>query len=159
MTTAIDPLTVDDVARWLITPAADGGAGLRERIVAGPKLPTQPDRLVVLTKYGGPGPIEENQFEVLSFQARCRGGKRPGVAPGYGPDPDQISGDAGATSYDDAEGLAGAVDRAFLEAGIPAIVNGKYVREIRGGPPQYLLTDPAGRVHFTANYLLIAARY
>lgn len=159
MTTSVEPLTVDDVARWLITPVAEGGAGLRERIVPGPKVPTQPDRLVILTKYGGPGAIEEDQFEVLAFQARCRGNKRPGKAPGYGPEPTTISPDAGKSSYDDAENLAGLVDRVMLDAPRPARINGKHVRTVTGGPPQFLLTDNAGRVHFTANYLLTAARF
>lgn len=157
MTIVAAPLTVDDVARWLVTPVADTGAGLGEWVYAGPKIPAAgPDRIVLLTWYGGPGAVEENLFEVLAFQARCRGVPRPGVNVRY------ATGDlpTDATSaYGDAENLAKTVDRAFVDAKVPALMNGRYVRSIVAtSAPAYLLTDPGGRVHFTANYLLTAAR-
>lgn len=150
-------LSADDVARWLVTPAADGGAGLQATVTLGPKLPPQPDQVVVLTRYGGPGAIEENAFEVIAFQARCRGKQGPGGSPVY--TPAAPNPDASKDAYVDVENLATTVDALLLDTPIPVRIGGHYVRTITGGPPAFLTADSARRVHFTGNYLFTVARF
>lgn len=98
-----------------------------------------PDRLVIITRTGGPGLAYEGLFDGISFQARVRGAQR---------DPD------------DAEELAGLIDSAFIDASTPLDLGGHWVTRISrlGGSPAFLLTDPAGRTHLTANYVILASR-
>lgn len=129
-------------ATWLGTLYT--GAGETVKVVRsrgiGEELPSQPDRLVIVARTGGPGLALEGIADVPSFQVRFRGAQR---------DPD------------DAETLADLGDRLILEAALPAMISGRHVYSITrvGSPPTEDRRDSAGRTHLTCNYLLYLTRY
>ena len=126
-------MTSDDVKAWLVA------NGITDKIDADGHIPTQPDRLVVLTMNGGPGEKRERTFDVLAVQVLCRGKQR---------DPA------------DAEALARQVDDVFMGA-TRATIGSTYVASITraGGPPAFTAREPnSGRVSFSCSYLLEAAR-
>jgi hypothetical protein len=73
-------------------------------------FPSQPDRLVIVARTGGPGLALDAVFDVPSFQIRTRGAQN---------DPD------------DAETLADLVDRLYLDAAMPMTLDGRHVVYIR----------------------------
>jgi hypothetical protein len=133
------------VADWLtgrltdVLPQGTAIIGSGKAYQADGSIIKSPDRLVILTRTGGPGLAYEGLFDGISFQARTRGAQG---------DPD------------DAEDIAGYVDSAFVDASTPFDMSGHHVTRISrlGGPPAFLLTDSAGRTHLTANYVILASR-
>lgn len=138
-------ITGRTVASWLTDqlgdrlPADASVIGSGAAYTADGKLIASPNRLVVMTRTGGPGLAFEGIFDAVSFQARVRGAQNDG---------------------DDAENLALAVDSAFIDAKLPLDMGPNRVPRIDriGGAPAYFTRDPAGRTHFTCNYLIFASR-
>jgi hypothetical protein len=127
----------DRLADVLTPPPLVVGSGAA--YLADGRLLAQPDRLVVMTRTGGPGLAFEGIFDAVSFQARVRGAQNDG---------------------DDAEQIALAVDSVFIDAKLPVDMGPNRVPRIDriGGGPAYYTRDSAGRTHFTGNYLLFATR-
>lgn len=126
-------MTADDVKTWL------EGQGISDTFSTDGHVPTQPDRLIVLNKTGGPGEKRERAFDVISVQVLCRGAQR---------DPA------------DAEALAASVDDVFMGA-TRTTIGGTYVSTIQraGGPPAFVAREPnSGRVTMGCTYLLETAR-
>lgn len=126
-------MTTDDLAAWLQS------HGITDHISTDGHIPTQPDRLIVLTLAGGPGEKRERSFDVRSVQVLTRGRQR---------------------SPADAEALAAQVDDVFMGA-TRATIGGTYVAGIQrsGGPPAFVSREPnSGRVTLSVNYLLECAR-
>lgn len=126
-------MTTDDVKAWL------EAAGINEAFSTDGHVPTQPDRLVILNKTGGPGEKRERSFDVISIQVLCRGAQR---------------------SPANAEALAAAVDDVFMGA-TRAMIGGTYVSTIMrsGGAPAFVAREPnSGRVTMGCTYLLECAR-
>lgn len=126
-------MTTDDVKAWL------QDQGIADAFSTDGHIPTQPDRLIVLTLSGGPGEKRERAFDVRSLQVLTRGMQR---------------------SPADAEQLAQQVDDVFMGA-TRTTIGGSYVATITraGGPPAFVAREPAsGRVTLSCNYLLEVAR-
>lgn len=148
MPAALAPLpgiTGRTVADWLTTRLGDALPSATAIVSAGRaytsdgKLISSPDRLIVLTRTGGPGLAFDGVFDGVTFQARVRGA----------PNDD-----------DDAETLALLVDAAFIDQAVPVVMGSHTVSRIDrpGGGPAFLVRDSAGRAHYTGNYLLFATR-
>lgn len=130
-------------AAWVQTQYRNAGDAkiqvVRSRGV-GETLPSQPDRLVIVARTGGPGLAVEGAYDVVTFQLRFRGAQR---------DPD------------DAEHLADLGDRLLVDAPMPTLIDGRRVIAITrtGSPPTEDRRDSAGRLHLTCNYLVHLSRY
>jgi hypothetical protein len=95
------------------------------------------DRCVFLFPTAGAGFLLEQALDVPGFQFRIRGKQR---------------------EFSDAESLARTIDVNLVKAW-PTTIAGLPVPRISrvGGAPAYLTRDPAGRTHFTGNYLFTTA--
>lgn len=95
-----------------------------------------PTRFLMLSGIGGPGLNTENLFDARSYQVLAAGEQG---------------------SFDDAEGLAYAVDAVFIDF-YTRQVDGLWVTSIirQGGPPTPLNVDDADRTRFTCNYIIDA---
>lgn len=137
-----EPGATRDVATWLETlcAAAEIEAKVGYQHGPGDPLPTKPDRMVIVARTGGPGWALDGAMDDVAFQLRIRGGEN---------------------NYDDAEDLALSVDRAVLDSRWPQTIGGwtATIAQRVGGPPAFLVRDPARRTHFTCNYVLSIARY
>lgn len=100
----------------------------------GPELPDDPGKIVVWTRYGGPGEELEGVMDGISWQARVIGGQ----------------GD-----YESAESAADALDVALLSVGTQT-VGGTRVSGVRrvGGAPNPLMVDDADRTHMVCSYIV-----
>lgn len=126
-------MTTDDLKAWL------QGHGITDAISTDGDIPTQPDRLIVLSLTGGPGEARERTFDQRTVQVLTRGKQR---------------------SPADAEALAAQVDDIFMGA-TRATIGTTYVSTIQraGGPPTFVAREPnSGRVTISCNYLLECAR-
>lgn len=94
---------------------------------------TPPGRFVLATMVGGPGLNTDDLFDGTSYQIMVAGEQN---------------------DYDDAEGLAFAIDAIFVNAHSQH-VGGKWMTTItrQGGPPAPLNVDDADRWRFTASYI------
>lgn len=102
-------------------------------IFPGPELPDQPERFVVLTRYGGPGLELDGAFDGVSWQVRCVGTQM---------------------NYEDVESVADAIDIALISQHSQQVGN-VWVPSVQrvGGPPSAIPTqDDADRVHFVCSY-------
>lgn len=126
-------LTSQAVADWLKS------KGVNESFSTDGKIPTQPDRLIIVTITGGAGTLRERTFDQAFVQVRVRGRQRDNR---------------------DAEALAGQVDDVFMAAVPPVVLDGRRVVSIDyvGGPPGFLQRDNAERAHFACSYVLQVAR-
>jgi hypothetical protein len=127
-------MTTDEIASWL------QAHGITDKISTDGHVPTQPDRLHVVSKTGGPGEKRERSFDVISVQVLTRGKQR---------------------SPSDAEARAGAVDDVFLGVVPPLTIGTTRVISIMrsGGPPTFVTREPnSGRVTMACTYLLECAR-
>lgn len=97
----------------------------------------KPDRCVFVFPTAGAGFLLEQAFDVPGAQLRFRGAQR---------------------DYTDAESMAKTIDKGLV-TGWPTTIGGVDVGKIdrAGGAPAFLNRDPAGRVHFTGNYLFTSA--
>lgn len=113
--------------------------GITAAIVDGLDERTMPDRLVYVQATGGPGEARERTFERVTVQTIIRGGQN---------------------NLADAETLADAVDRAFMDAIYPVTIGGRHVPTIQqaGGPPALIDRDDARRSLFSASYVVEVAR-
>lgn len=104
------------------------------QIYPGPELPTQdPNSYVVLSRYGGTGlDGGEGALDGFSWQARVVGGQ---------------------DKYEEAEGIADAVDIGWISH-MSGMIGNVWVVEISrvGGPPSVLMVDNAERTHFVCSY-------
>lgn len=137
-----EPGASQDVSAWFkgLSLIAGTNAGVGYQHGPGDPLPSQPDRLYVVARTGGPGWQLDGVMDDISFQIRTRGGQN---------------------DYDDAENLALVADRAILDASWPQPIGGWHTTNAQrvGGPPSFLIRDQARRTHFTCNYVLSIARY
>jgi hypothetical protein len=106
-------------------------------LVAGPYVPPEPDRLVVITGSGGPGYLtEEATIDGSNFQVRLRG-----------PAEDPLA----------AEDAASSLDTLLLRASFPVQIDGEWITTVSrvGSGPSPLPWDPSDqRVEFTSNYMI-----
>lgn len=126
-------ITTDEIGNWLREQGLPDDAG----ITTDGEIPPMPDRLVVLTRAGGGGPIKERTLDAVTLQVITRDGQRSSSA---------------------SEEFAEQVDAIFTGAQPPIRVAGKHVVQIDGGPPAFLDRDESQRVSYVANYLLWVAR-
>lgn len=93
-----------------------------------------PGQYLLLDRTGGPGLDAEGVLDVIGWRI-------------------ESVGDQG--SYDDAEDLADAVDRAIMNRGYSRAVNGTWMVAAyrQAGPPQPVYVDTADRHHFACGYL------
>jgi hypothetical protein len=107
-------------------------------LVAGPYVPPEPDRIVVITGTGGPGLLtEEASIDGSNFQVRLRG-----------PSEDPLA----------AETAADALDLLLIRGGYPQQVDGTFVAVVNrvGSGPTVLPFDPSDqRYEFTSNYTIV----
>ena len=123
-------LSVSDVIAWLPT------LGITTPVQDSWWVPPDPDRLVMVTISGGPGPIYERLFDRTAVTVRCRGLQR---------------------QPSDTEALAAQVDEAVMGAVAPVMVGKTRVNDIdRAAPPRFAGLDKAFRAEFVAVYLLTA---
>ena len=128
-------MKTSDLRDWL---APQLPAGLT--IVIGPRIPSMPDDMVILTRTSGPGLSVENVLDTVGFQVRVRGNQNR---------PDSV------------ETLADVVDRVFVDADYPLTIGGTHVTVIQrsGGAPAAMPYAPDGdRSNWTCNYLITYAR-
>lgn len=122
------------IARDFTREILDAAGYPKAGIYPGPELPTQEaNSYVVLTRYGGPGlDGGEGALDGFSWQVRTVGKQG---------------------SYEEAEGIADAVDIAWISH-MSGPIGGLHVVEIArvGGPPSVLMTDNAERTHFVCSY-------
>lgn len=144
MTTTIPVSTITDWLTGLGWDAADpltDAAGIP--FYPGPYIQKTPDRIVTITKVGGPGLMLEGAADAIQFQARVRGMQSP------------IEFEA----YNDAEQVAAALDQVIFTAPFPVTVDGQtLVRCWRTGSSPVPLSpapDDADRYEFVTTYLLI----
>lgn len=103
-------------------------------VYPGPDLPDVPGAYVLLTSYGGPGlELGEGVLDGRSWQVRTVG--------------EQMD-------YESAEGIANAIDIAFISR-FSSDMDGAWVASIGrvGGAPNPLMTDDADRTHFVCSYV------
>jgi hypothetical protein len=103
-------------------------------VYRGPELQDDdPNTYVLLTRYGGAGFDADGVLDVIGWQVRIVGGQY---------------------DYDIAEGVADAIDIAFISHASGEI-EGLHVVEIArvGGAPSVLMVDDANRHHFVCSYL------
>jgi hypothetical protein len=112
--------------------------GITDEIVDGLDERTMPDRLVYIVT-GGAGELRERVFERVTVQAICRGAQN---------------------DLSDAEALADAVDRAFMDVIYPVSIGGRHVPSIQwaGGGPALIDRDDARRSLLSATYVVEVAR-
>lgn len=98
----------------------------------GPDMPPTPERFVVLTPFPGAGFSVEGVMDARAWQIRVAGAQH---------------------SYEDAEALAWAIDKA-LTGTFSQNIGGIWVASINriGGGPSVLFRDNADRTHFVASY-------
>lgn len=103
------------------------------------ELPEMPDRVVVLTRNGGPGAVRERSFDRGAVQVISRDGQRDDQA---------------------AEALADLVDDLLMGAVPPLAIGAKRVISIdqEGGPPAFLDRDDGERVLYVCSYVFEVAR-
>lgn len=142
MTLALRQLRTSEFVAWYAdryVAAGDPVQVVRSRGVGEP-LPSQPDRLVIVSRTGGPGLAREGAFDTPTYQIRWRGAQN---------DPD------------DAEALADMGDALLLEIPSPCFIAGRYIVKIdrTGSPPTELVRDQGRRTHLTASYAVQLSRY
>lgn len=105
------------------------------------EIPVEPDRIIVLTRNGGPGTAFERSFDLASVQIITRDGQGP-------------------ASGDLTETLAQLVDDALMGVAGPVEIGGQRVISIdqQGGGPAFLDRDDARRVLYVCSYLFQVAR-
>lgn len=128
-------ITTEDIGGWLRASGLPADAAIS---VDG-EVPAMPDRLVVLTRAGGPGTLRERSFDHAAVQVITRDGQRSGQA---------------------AEAFASTVDDIFMGATPPVVIGGRRVVSIdyAGGPPAFMERDEGMRVLYVCSYLLQVAR-
>jgi hypothetical protein len=123
---------------WLTSLGWDTRPELGFPIVAGPYIPPDPDRLLIITGAGGPGyTTEEPATDAGTFQARLRSV------------PDDVL---------EAEAAAEALDQLILGASFPAVIDGTTVVTVyrAGSGPTPLPPDPSDRrFELTCNYIAV----
>lgn len=108
------------------------------------KLPPMPNKVVVITQYGGPGFSEDGVFDNVSYQMRCRGGQNNPLSA------EQMAWDL--------DGLL--VPPPASRPLAPGLVGSQFVSRVTraGGPPSFLLLDTSRRTHFVCSYTFKVAR-
>ena len=126
-------ISTDDIGTWLEANGLPADAA----ISTDGQVPPMPDRLVVITRSPGGGPVKERTFDQIQVQVITRDGQRTSTP---------------------SESFAETVDAIFMGAKPPITIGGKHVLEVNGGPPAFLDRDDAQRVSMVATYTLQVAR-
>lgn len=128
-------ISTEDIGTWLRAAGLPSDAA----ISTDGEIPAMPDKLVVLTRTGGPGTLRQRTFDNATLQVITRAGQRNSEA---------------------SEDFTQLVDDLFMAVVPPVTIGGKRVVSIdySGGPPALLERDEAYRVLYVTSYVLQVAR-
>lgn len=128
-----------DLVSWLQAfPTYPTDGGLPVPIETPSKVVDVPGRLIYLSVGPGTPTIDQRTFDCHSVDIRCRGPQN---------DPDG------------AEIFMGLIDNLIMGVVAPTTIGRRVIDiDYMGGPPEFLLLDPALRSHFICRYLFTIAR-